>query len=75
MPRTDFDPKAMIFTMPEVAAALSWKTRRTRRWLVRNGCARRLPNGRWVTSLEMLRSTFPELWQALAIQAYGDDDE
>jgi len=69
-----YDPYARLYTMKEIAALMGWHTRRTKRWLVKCGAARCMPNGQWVTSLELLRSNFPEAWQALLLRGPEPED-
>lgn len=57
--------RGTVLTTQEVADALDWDTRRTRRFLQRTGaCVKR--GGRYVTTPQLLADNFPEVWQQIA---------
>ena len=64
----------MYITCTEVAKILEWDTARTRRWLIGSGVAVKR-GSRWVTTPELLRRGFPELWEEFMSGRYGDEDE
>jgi len=57
--------KGTILTTAEVAEALDWDTRKTRRWLQKSGAVVKR-NGRYVTTPQLLANNFPELWNEIA---------
>lgn len=54
----------VYITTDDVARLLGWSTQRATDWLKReNAVIKRA--GRWVTTPERLRSSFPEVWDRL----------
>jgi hypothetical protein len=59
-----------VLTTGELARALGWSVRRTRRWLCRAGATHRV-GGRYVTTREALIAAFPGAYEAVG--AIADD--
>lgn len=63
MPRADSGPPGpgrILWSTAEIAEVLRWSTRRTRRWLQREGACRRQGDGHYYTSKALLRRAFPD---------------
>jgi hypothetical protein len=57
--------RGTILTTQELAKALDWDTRKTRRWLQRSEACVKV-GSRYVTTPSLLANHFPELWQEIA---------
>lgn len=72
----EFVPEILYFDMAEIGAMIldvktgePWGAQRAKRWLQRStpiACVKR--NGRWVTTLELLRETFPEIYRKIQME-------
>ena len=51
----------------DLAKILGWPTRRANRWMQSMGFGVKWGN-RWITTPEMLRAHFPELWQIVMLE-------
>jgi hypothetical protein len=71
------DEKSVYIEMREIALDVGWETRRVRGWLRRGGAAVKR-NGRWVTTMDLLRDSFPEIWvrfsERRALKAMAESD-
>ena len=73
------EPEVLYIEMAVIGAMIldaktkkPWGAQRARRWLQRSGqrgapaCVKR--TGRWVTTLDLLRNTFPESYQRIQME-------
>lgn len=65
----------VYITTSEVAVILEWTQERARDWLISSGAAVKRGT-RWVTTPELLRRAFPEVWdEYLAAIAEREEDD
>ncbi len=63
----------LYITLREVSRIMGWSKKRTKRWLEREK-ALVMRGGNWVTTRDLLRTAFPEVYYEMATEVDDDDD-